>query len=50
MENDMKCFRVWFCDGTAYLIDAKNKDEAKNNTPSWRGKIKSIECIGGEKP
>jgi hypothetical protein len=51
----MKCYRVWFTDGTACLVDARNSNEARQlaleraKTEHFWGydrlKIASCECL-----
>lgn len=42
----LKCYRVWFRDGTAVLVDAANTIDAKGRATLIRNtKIAKIECL-----
>lgn len=44
----MKCYRVWFVDGTAILVDAENRQDAEEKAlamASSPGEVERIECL-----
>lgn len=50
-EVEMQCYRVWFRDGSAVLIDAETLMEARRiarakvKAGEWAGAIERVECL-----
>lgn len=44
MECKVKCYRVWFKDGTAMLVDAESINDAKEMTRMPED-VSEVECL-----
>jgi hypothetical protein len=45
VEGEMNCYRVWYSDGTAILVDAESVEEAKRAALVSDVKVKKVENL-----